>query len=111
MHHCVVMGSTKWIFMDLEQSDDLLVALHHGDTSTHYHTMTPFEGSGKEAFRKHCGKRRNYFYQHFFPFTTMFFFYSIRQKLLFSTNAFILVWSKFFSCGNGLSPLLTEHDS
>ena len=27
--------------------------------STHSHTMTPFDAPGKQAFRKHCGKRRN----------------------------------------------------
>ena len=26
---------------------------------THSHTMTPFDASRKQAFRKHCGKRRN----------------------------------------------------
>ena len=26
---------------------------------THSHTMTPFDAPGKEAFCKHCGKRRN----------------------------------------------------
>ena len=26
---------------------------------THSHTMTPFDAPGKQAFRKHCGKRRN----------------------------------------------------
>ena len=27
---------------------------------THYHTMTPFDAPGKQAFWNHCGKRRNY---------------------------------------------------
>ena len=26
---------------------------------THSHTMTPFDAPGKQAFWKHCGKRRN----------------------------------------------------
>ena len=26
---------------------------------THSHIMTPFDAPGKQAFRKHCGKRRN----------------------------------------------------
>ena len=29
-------------------------------TLTHSHTMTPFDAPGKQAFRKRCGKRRNY---------------------------------------------------
>ena len=28
-------------------------------TLTHSHTMTPFDAPGKQAFWKHCGKRRN----------------------------------------------------
>ena len=28
-------------------------------TLTHSHTMTPFDAPGKQAFCKHCGKRRN----------------------------------------------------
>ena len=26
---------------------------------THSHTMTPFDAPGKQAFWKHCGKKRN----------------------------------------------------
>ena len=26
---------------------------------THFHTMTPYDAPGKQAFWKHCGKRRN----------------------------------------------------
>ena len=30
-----------------------------GKELTHSHTMMPFDASGKQALRKHCGKRRN----------------------------------------------------
>ena len=30
-----------------------------GKRLTHSHTMTPFDASGKQIFRKHCGTRRN----------------------------------------------------
>ena len=77
---------------------------------THSHTMTPFDESGKEAFWKHSGKRRNCLYKQFLPFPQCFLLYQI-QKLSFllhmsSANAFNLVWSKILSCGNGLILLL-----
>ena len=33
--------------------------LSFGKGLTHSHTMTPFDAPWKQAFRKHCGKRRN----------------------------------------------------
>ena len=39
---------------------------------TDSHTMTPFDGSGEEAFRKHYGKRRKLLVQAISPFPTMF---------------------------------------
>ena len=39
---------------------------------THSHTMTPFDASGKQAFRKHCRKRRNCLEQAISPFPTVF---------------------------------------
>ena len=73
---------------------------------THSHTMTPFDRSGKEAFWKHCGKRRNCLYKQSLLFPQCFLLYQ-RQKLSFSfelssANAFNLVRSKILSCGNGL---------
>ena len=41
-------------------------------TLTHSHTMTPYDGSWKEAFRKHCGKRRNCLYMQFLLFPQCF---------------------------------------
>ena len=32
---------------------------------TNFHTMIHFDGSGKEAFRKHCAKMRNRLYNYF----------------------------------------------
>ena len=59
----------------------------------HSHTMTPFDASGKEGFWKHCGKRRNCFYNLLYP--QCFLLYQ-RQKLSFllylsSANALNLV--------------------
>ena len=58
----------------------------HGQPSspvlTHSHTMTPFDASGKEAFWKHCGKRRNCLYKQFLLFPQCFLLYQ-RQKLSF----------------------------
>ena len=73
---------------------------------THSHTKTPFDGSGKEAFWKHCGKRRNCLYKQFLLFPQCFLLYQ-RQKLSFllhlsSANAVNLVWSKILLCGNAL---------
>ena len=39
---------------------------------THSHTMTPFEACGKQAFGKHCGKRRNCSLRAISPFPTVF---------------------------------------
>ena len=71
--------------------------------------MTPFDASGKEAFQKHCGKRRNCLYKQFLLFPQCFstlskteiigFFFTFHLS---SANAFNLVWSKILSCGNGL---------
>ena len=40
-----VGNKTKWIFVDLQLCDDLLVTI-----LTHSHTMTPFVTPGKQAF-------------------------------------------------------------
>ena len=39
---------------------------------TYSYTMTPFDAPGKQAFWKHCGKRRNCSYWTISPFSTMF---------------------------------------
>ena len=39
---------------------------------THAHTMTPFDASGKQAYLKHCGKRRNCAKRAISPFPTVF---------------------------------------
>ena len=39
---------------------------------THSHTMTHFDASGKQAFWKHCGKRRNCLLRAISPFPTVF---------------------------------------
>ena len=39
---------------------------------THSHSLTPFDVSRKEAFSKHCGKRRKCWSPAFSPFPTMF---------------------------------------
>ena len=38
---------------------------------THSHTMTPFDAPGKQALRKHCGKRRNCSYRAISLFPTV----------------------------------------
>ena len=70
------------------------------------HIMTPFDGSGKEDFWKHCGKRRNCLYKQFLPFAQFFLLYQ-REKLSFllhllSVDVLNLVWSKILSSGNEL---------
>ena len=44
----------------------------HSHAITHSHTMTPFDAPGKQAFRKHCGKRRNCSWRAISPFPTVF---------------------------------------
>ena len=39
---------------------------------THPHTMTPFDAPGKQAFGKHCRKRRNFSQRAISPFPTVF---------------------------------------
>ena len=72
---------------------------------TRSHTMAPFDTSRKEAFLKHCGKRRNCLNKQFLPFPTMFSTLSKTEIIIFvtfnlsSANAFNLVWSKILSRG------------
>ena len=75
---------------------------------THYHTIPTFNAPEKEAFRKHCGKRRKCWLSAFSPFLTMFstlhktnFKLSITFILSFA-NAFNLDQSKILLSGNGL---------
>ena len=79
---------------------------------THSDTMTPFDWSGKEAFKKHCEKRRNCLYKQLLLFPQCFLVFLLYQRqevLIFvtfnlsSANAFNLVWSKILLCGNGLN--------
>ena len=68
--------------------------------------MTTFDGSGKEAFWKHCGNRRNCLYKQFLLSPLCFLLHQ-RQKSSFllhlsSANTFNLVWSKILLSGNGL---------
>ena len=52
----------------------------------HSHTMTPFDAPGKQALRKHCGKRRNCSSRAISPLPTVF---STRLEncLVFSSNS------------------------
>ena len=52
---------------------------------THSHTMTPFDTPGKQAFWKHCGKRRNCSIWAISPFPTVFSTH-LHNFLPFSTN-------------------------
>ena len=52
---------------------------------THSHTKTPFDAPGKQAFWKHCGKRRNCSSQAISPFPTVF-STCLDNFLLFSSN-------------------------
>ena len=76
---------------------------------THSHTMTPFDASRKEAFSKHCEKRRNCLYKQISPFSTIFSTVSKTEIIIFvtfnlsSANTFNLVRSKILSSGNGLN--------
>ena len=87
--------------------------LSSGPNLKHSYTMTPFDGSGKEAFWKHCGKRRNCLYKQFLLFTQCFLLYQT-EIIIFvtfnmsSANALNLVCSKILSCGYGLKHWQTK---
>ena len=74
---------------------------------THSHTMTPFDASGKEAFWKHCGKRRNCSQRAISPFPTVFstcldnFLPFLSNLKLSSANSFSLEESKIFRLVKG----------
>ena len=67
---------------------------------THSHTMTPFDAPGKQAFWKHCGKRRNCSQRAISPFPTVFstdldnFLLFLSNLKLSSANSFNLEESK-----------------
>ena len=69
--------------------------------------VTPLDASGKEAFWKHCWKRRNSLYKQFLLFPQCFLLCQ-RQIIIFVTfnllyaNALNLVCSKILSCRKGL---------
>ena len=71
--------------------------------------MTPFDISGKEAFSKHCGKRRKCWLPAFSPFPTLFSTLSKIEIIIYvtiillSANAFNLDKVKSLSSGNGLN--------
>ena len=52
---------------------------NNGNGLTHSHTMTLFDGSGKEAFGKHCGKSRNCLYKQFLLFPQCILHYQDRN--------------------------------
>ena len=56
---CLVMGQVT--FIDSSNYFFFQIKLFYRTALliTHSHTMTPFDASGKQAFWKHCGKRRN----------------------------------------------------
>ena len=66
---------------------------------THYHIIPTFNTSGKESFRKHCGKRRkcsfshNVFYssQHKFQFLSHYDFV-VRKRFEFGQDQNYVVW-------------------
>ena len=60
-----------------------------GNWLTHSHTMTPFDAPGKQAFRKHCGKRRNCLSEAISPFLTVFSTH-LDNFLTFSSNVKLL---------------------
>ena len=63
---------------------------------THSHTMTPFDAPGKQAFCKHCGKRRNCSSRAISPFPTVFSSFLNKFLPFSSDNAFKLDRSKIF---------------
>ena len=74
----------------------------------HSHTMTPFDAPGKQAFWKHCGKRRNCSWRAISPLPTVF-STRLQNFLLFSSNlklssanCFKLNQSKIVLSGKGL---------
>ena len=75
---------------------------------TNSHAMTPFDAPGKQAFRKHCGKRRNCSLRAIFPFPTVFsthldnFLPFLSNLKLSSANSFSLEESKICHLVMGL---------
>ena len=71
--------------------------------------MTTFDVSGKQAFSKHCGKRRKCWKPAFSPFPTMFSALSKTKIIIYvtfilsSANAFNLDKVKFLLFGKGLN--------
>ena len=57
------------ICFNLDQSK----ILSSGNGLTHSHTMIPFDAPEKQAFWKHCGKRRNCSKRAISPFPTVFY--------------------------------------
>ena len=77
----------------------VLTLLQTISTLTHSHTMTPFDASGKQVLRKHCGKRRNCSSRAISPFPTVFStcfdnFLPFSSKVKLSANSFSLEGSK-----------------
>ena len=63
----------------------VLLSMLSGILLTHSHSMTPFDAPGKQAFWKHCGKRRNCSLRAISPFPTVF-STSLNNSLPFSSN-------------------------
>ena len=59
--------SRTYVFMD-----GFEISLAGMFSLTHSHTMTPFDAPEKQAFWKHCGKRRNCSIRAISPFPTVF---------------------------------------
>ena len=93
--HCKMSSA---ICLNLDQSK----ILSSGKELTYSNTMTPFDASGKGAFWKHCGKRRNCLYKQFLLFPQCFLLYH-RQKLSFLLHLIcrlqmLSIWTKLKFC-------------
>ena len=84
--------------------------------STHSHTMTAFDGSGKKPFENIVGKGKIACTSNF-TFSHNVFTLSRIEIIIFvtfnlpSANAFNLVCSKILLCGNGLRTYMTNSSS
>ena len=93
-----------WGIIELRYMADQLVCKDYDPSTayklTHSHTMTPFDTPGKQAFWKHCGKKRNCSERAISPLHTVFStrfdsFLSFSSNLkLSSGNSFSLEESK-----------------
>ena len=98
VHILYTSNDRPWIQAEVKPAVIIINPNSSKNSLTHSHTITPFDGSGKGAFWKHCRKRRNCLYKQFLLFLQCFLLYQ-RHKLSFLSHLIcrlqtISVWSR-----------------